>query len=205
MSKRLQKIVRYGHIAKMKLLRLASKKQRELQPAQGELKWATLREIKNLNGINVFVETGTYRGDTVNHFKNDFKKIYSVEVGSEFANSAKQRFAGYPNVEIVEGDSAQVLPSIINKLAEPALFWLDAHCSEGDTARGTDYSPIISELKIILSSPLNHAVMIDDARLFNGVNYPTLGAIRRQVSKMRPSCACTVKDDLIHIICHDKS
>jgi len=199
MRGKLQKLIRYFHIGKVKLIRLVSKKRRQARPAKQEEKWATITEAKNRGNIGTFVETGTYLGDTVEHLKHDFEKIYSIEVGPELAEAAKRRFTNDKNVEIWAGDSAEVLPAVLAKLAKPALFWLDAHCSEGDTSRGADYSPVISELRNILSAEISHTVLIDDARLFDGVNYPTLGKIKRLVADLQPKFSCLVKNDLILI------
>ena len=155
--------------------------------------------------MSVLDQTKTKMTTAIEHFKNDFEKIYSIEIGEELANAARQRFTVNQNVEIVTGDSAEVLPSILRKLDKPALFWLDAHCSEGDTARGTDYSPITTELKIILSSPVKHTILIDDARLFDGVNYPTMRKIKRLVKNLRPDFSCFVENDLTHISPDDKN
>lgn len=195
----LKKSVRKFHIAKVLALRLISANKRNAGPASGEKKWEVIDMLRKNNGIDIFVETGTYHGDTVKHFKNTFKKIYSIEIGHDLAANAKKRFAKDLHVEIVEGDSANALSLILQKLTKPAVFWLDAHCSEGDTEKGDDYSPILKELEAILSKDQKHVIAIDDARLFDGVNYPTLRKVQKLVARIRPNSVFEVTDDITRI------
>ena len=198
MANALHTFIRRCHIAKVKLIRLISKKRREARPGTVEDKWALLEEA-NRAGIRTFIETGTYRGDMVEHFKGKFTHIYSIEIGSELATYAQKRFLSYPSIEIIEGDSSEILPRLLAKLEESAVFLLDAHCSEGDTFRGADYTPIASELRSILSHPLRHTIIVDDARLFDGIDYPTLRKIRRLVRRTKPTASMEIVGDLIRI------
>lgn len=195
----IRKLIRTGHIARVKLIRSVSKRYRETHGATGEEKWETLDEIRKTGGYRVLVETGTYLGDTVEHFRDSFKDIYSIELGKELAAAARARFTSFPHIKIIEGDSTEVLPRLLEEINEPAIFWLDAHCSEGNTVRGNDYSPILSELSSILSNPIRHVIVIDDARLFDGINYPTLGTIKKLVRSLRPQAVPEVRGDLIRI------
>src|SRR5580704_14999016 len=81
------------------------------------------REFK----LNVLVEGGTNLGHMINVQKNRFRDIYSIERDDYLAGRAKVRFAAYSNVHLFHGDSAEVLPQVIQAITEPALFWLDAH------------------------------------------------------------------------------
>lgn len=94
---------------------------------------------------DVFIETGTYTGHMVYGVVNEFREIYSIELGLNFAERAKMRFRGYRHVHILQGDSGQVLPEILKTISEPCRFWLDAHYSSGATARGDLDTPIVQE------------------------------------------------------------
>jgi len=124
----------------------------------------------------VFIETGTCCGDKVNAFKYLFLKIISIELDKELYKQAKQRFKDYSNIEIIQGDSSEILPKILPGIRGTILFWLDAHYSGGITARGKKETPILNELKAILNNhPKENIILIDDARLFVGKNdYPTV-------------------------------
>jgi hypothetical protein len=74
------------------------------------------------------------------------------------------------------------MPSVLETIHEPALFWLDGHYSGGDTARGDDDTPIRRELEHISKHPMRgrHLIVIDDLRCFDGQNgYPSLEGLRQ--------------------------
>jgi len=131
--------------------------------------------------------------------RRHFEQIYSIELDEAYFRRARDRFAPWPDVSIVQGDSAAVLPSILQTIDGRCLFWLDAHYSGGDTARGQKDTPIEEELKLILSSPLtDQVILIDDARDFNGTNdYPTVGQVADLILMLRPKWSVGVRDDII--------
>lgn len=128
-------------------------------------------------GLKTFVETGTFKGDTLAAVAGTGVRSISVELSREYFDRANRRFAGQRNVELHEGDSGIVLPRIVATLSEPALFWLDGHYSAGETAHGALASPISAEMASIIASPIpGHVVLIDDAQDFTGEGgYPELG------------------------------
>jgi hypothetical protein len=119
-------------------------------------------------GVKVLIETGTYLGDMIEAAKTSFREVYSIELSPELASRAGGRFAEYPSVKIVCGDSGRVLPEVLKPISEPCLFWLDGHYSGGTTARGSVYCPVLEELHHIRSHRVkSHIIIIDDARLFS--------------------------------------
>lgn len=131
-----------------------------------------------------FVETGTHQGDTLALVAQDQRiQCTSIELSPFYAQKARARFRSYSNVEILEGDSGLLMPQVVKKLKEPALFWLDGHYSAGDTAKGSSNTPIIQELEAVLNSTIHgHVLLIDDIRLFNGtLGYPYLDTMLRNV------------------------
>ena len=113
--------------------------------------------------------------------KNRFRKIYSIELGDKLYENAKRKFRRDKHVELLKGDSGIVLPELLTRIKEPALFWLDAHYSQGETARGEIDTPIERELEAVLNHTIkNHVIMIDDARCFTGKDgYPTVENIKK--------------------------
>lgn len=95
------------------------------------IKQRVLREYAKKFGLKILVETGTYYGDMVVAMKADFDRIYSIELGQELYDGAIKRFKGVKNIEIIHGDSGSELIKIIEKIHQPALFWLDGHYSGG--------------------------------------------------------------------------
>jgi hypothetical protein len=191
---------------KRKLLRPVSGK---VVPPPYELKREILNSYKEKYALKIFIETGTFFGDTVEYFKNSFKKVYSIELAEELAKKAKQRFENDRQVEIIQGDSGSILKGILKDINEPILFWLDGHYSSeffvGDefikTARTDKDTPVVEELDTILGSPINHVILIDDARGFDGLgDYPSISSIKRMVRKAKgPAYHCNVENDIIQI------
>jgi predicted O-methyltransferase YrrM len=165
------------------------------------VKRATVRAYARRFGARTLVETGTYLGDMVEAMKDEFDRIYSIELGEELYRKACQRFRDYPEIVLLRGDSADVLPKLVPKLDGAILFWLDGHWSEGITARGRKETPIVEEVECILRARNpGHVILVDDARLF-GTNpaYPTLDEVRRHVHSIRPQMDLRVEADIMRV------
>ena len=117
-------------------------------------------------GLGDFVETGTYQGDTAAWAARHFARVTTIELAPGYHAAAQARFHGQPAVHPLAGESAAVLRELIPALTGPALFWLDAHWSGLDTAGREAECPVLAEIAVVNASPLAHAVLIDDARLF---------------------------------------
>ena len=168
-------------------------------PAPPHLKRHIVSGYVERSGLRTFVETGTYRGDTIAKIRPLVTRTVSIELDPTLYRYAKRRFRRHSSVELLEGDSAHVLPSVVASLAEPAVFWLDGHYSGGPTA-DPGASPILAELAVILSSDLPHVVLVDDARLFDGTDgYPTLDTITSSVDASGSGRTCHVEDDIVRI------
>lgn len=169
-------------------------------PPPHAYKISTLRRYREAYGLRILVETGTFMGDMIEAQKTCFDRLISVELSEELHRKARQRFAGDPNVELLQGDSGQLIGGIVASLQQPALFWLDGHYSGGETALGSTQTPIVNELKAVLGSPLPHVVLIDDARCFNGTqDYPDLASLKTLAQQLKPGSSFEVEHDLIRI------
>ena len=122
--------------------------------------------IRKQTGVRVFVETGTFMGDTAAWAGDCFAQVMTVERDPQLYQGATARFASDGHIQCLQGHSIQVLNTILCQLQEPALFWLDAHWSGDGTYGEGDECPLTAELALILASPHDHIVLIDDARLF---------------------------------------
>jgi len=73
----------------------------------------------------VFVESGTYEGDTVQTAIDfGFEEIHSIELLDKYYEMSKERFKNYPQVKIWKGDSPDILrDEIIQNLNHQAQFW----------------------------------------------------------------------------------
>lgn len=151
--------------------------------------------------IPVLLETGTYLGDMVEANRRKFTRIISVELDPELARSAKERFKICKHISIIQGDSAVELPQILTGIEGKCLFWLDGHYSGGVTAKGGTETPVLEELRHIRTYCSDPFVLIDDARLFQGMNdYPSLPALERVVRSLWPDYTFEVIHDIIHIL-----
>ena len=151
---------------------------------------------------DILVETGTYLGEMVEAQLSNFKKIYSIELGMNLWENAVKKFKNQPHVELLQGDSGKVLYKITEKLNSTAIFWLDGHYSSGITARGETDCPIFGEIDAIFSfKDLNHILLIDDARLFNGEgDYPTIEQLNNYILSKNKDYKLVVKDDVIRFV-----
>ncbi len=149
--------------------------------------------------FTTFIETGTFTGEMVEAMRPHFQRVISIEMSPEIHETARRRFAGAPSIELLLGDSAVVLPRILDQIHDPALFWLDGHFMGGSTARGGDDSPVRHELRALLAHPVRrHLVLIDDARLFDGTaGYPTISELRDWIHRERPGSDVQIADDII--------
>jgi hypothetical protein len=115
--------------------------------------------------LSIFIETGTYMAATALWAADIFKEVYTIELSEAFYQRAIRKYSNIANIKFLHGSSSIVMKDIFdNEKCGPALFWLDAHCSGGDTAGEGLESPLVDEVKLILKSNLNHFILIDDAR-----------------------------------------
>lgn len=116
--------------------------------------------------FDVFVETGTCRGDTTRMAAAMFKAVYSIELSEEHFLAAKQRLGGLTNVSLVHGDTAEQLGMLAKSIDRPAVFFLDAHFAGGRTALASTEVPFYDELSAIAQRPQGDLVIIDNLRPF---------------------------------------
>lgn len=150
-------------------------------PAPNPVKREIIRGHAHDYGLDVLVETGTYYADTVRGLRKDFRRIYSIELDKHLYDMAVIRCKRQDNAILLQGDSGERIVDVIAQLTGPALFWLDAHYSAGETARGDLDTPIHAELKAILADGREHVILVDDMREFvkKAQDYPALEAVHR--------------------------
>ena len=153
-------------------------------------------------GLSILVETGTYRGEMIDALYDHFKEIYSIELSEMYSKRARIYFQWRKKVKIIQGDSGNVIAELIHEIKRPALFWLDGHYSAGDTAKGEKSTPVLNELRYILSAEdLRHVILVDDARAFGKAeDYPSLDELKDFVFSFRKNVEIINKDDIIRIL-----
>jgi hypothetical protein len=163
------------------------------------LKQRTVYENAQRYGLRVLVETGTYYGEMVAAMKKRFDAIYSVEFDSELALRAQKKFARWPHIHIMHGDSQRLMPEILQALDQPALFWLDAGYYGWAGLQG-DRQRLTTELEAILEHRIQHVILMDDARGLNGKNgAPTVEELKQRIAGQFPGRAVEVKHDILRI------
>jgi hypothetical protein len=126
-------------------------------------------ELKNMMKIpcEIFVETGTYLGETTNLAKDMFQFVHTIEIKKDLFERARALFSQYLNVKCHLGDSSVLLEDICKSLDKSTCFWLDGHWSAGITGKGKKSVPLYEELHIIMKYCSQECViLIDDCRLF---------------------------------------
>jgi len=163
------------------------------------VKLAVIRNNITAPHPKVFVETGTYYGDTVAAIKDVYANVISIEVDETFYKKACVRFANDKNVRIAHGDCAREMPAILATLQEPAVFWLDGHYSGGETGKGEVEDPILISLNQIAAHPIrDHVIFIDDARTFDGrEGRPDISDVFNCIKKIDRRYIIRVQSDII--------
>ena len=164
------------------------------------LKQRTVRDYARQHGLRTFVETGTYYGEMIEAMKSRVGRIYSIEYDPALAARARRKFAGSRHVEILQGDSAALIPVVLARLEEPALFWLDAGYYGWADVKG-DTSRLETELDAILGHGIRgHVILLDDARGLDGRNgAPTVEELKRRIESRFPGRRVSVGLDILRI------
>ena len=204
----LERTTPFGTLARRQRNRQLQKKFRRWQKSGASApmphlgKQRVVLEYIRMFSTRVFVETGTYKGKMVYAVMPHVEETYSIELDETLCRKAQRRFAGYHGVHILQGQSGEVLPGILDNIDEPCLFWLDAHWSGGSTTRGQIDTPIMQELEYILNHARakQHVTLIDDARYFTGENdYPELDKLKHFILGILPGAVFEVRDDIIRV------
>ncbi len=165
------------------------------------LKQRMVREYAERYGLKILVETGTYYGEMVSAMKDHFDRIFSVEFDAALARRAARMFASNPHIQILEGDSGQVLPALLKSITQPALFWLDAGYY-GWAGVESDKRRLSVELESILRHAVKgHVILMDDAHGLNGENGAlTVPELRTRIATEFPGHGVGVSYDILRII-----
>ena len=99
--------------------------------------------LANLARAQVFIETGTYLGETARWAAKFFSDVRTVELGAERYADTSAALRDLSNVVCYQGDSRAVLAKLREELAgTPSVMWLDGHWSGDDTAGKNDECPL---------------------------------------------------------------
>lgn len=123
-------------------------------------KHAILRKFAGMFNLKTFVETGTNKGDTVDSLKDCFTEIHSIELHPDLYQYATSRFANHEYIHIVHGNSGKILGSVLDRVLQPCLLWVDSHATGGICA--DEGLPLPEELRTIYEKCQSSLTVIDD-------------------------------------------
>lgn len=166
--------------------------------------------LKRWGGKGIWIETGTYLGDTAAELSKIADSVFTVEPADKFYLLSHKRLGHLINVEVANGTSEDCLPIILQRITKDGLvddvsFWLDGHFSQGQTFQGKTDTPILDELKIIseyIDQVNNFTILIDDVRLFRTdkdlpEDYPSIDQLVNFANQLR--CYWTIESDIFII------
>ncbi len=113
---------------------------------------------------DTFIETGSYRGETLDFMKDRFRSLHSIELSKRWHDFCAARFRDYPHIHLHHGDSTELLPRVLNGIDRPVIVFLDAHYSGGSTAKAgsTVDSPLLEELAYLRTRTADDIIIVDD-------------------------------------------
>lgn len=166
-----------------------------------------IQVLKSCLPLDVFVETGTFKGDTIQIVEKQFKHIYSVELSQQYYEIVLKRFSKTKNLTLLNSSSPDAIASIMPQINnQSTLFWLDAHwCVASNTAGESSQCPLLSELEAIKQLNEQSIIIIDDARLFLAAppaphdisNWPSIDSIIKKLYQLSDAHQITVVNDCI--------
>lgn len=137
-------------------------------------------ELKDLDSISYFVETGTNVGQTAEWASIYFENVTTIEFEEQIYEQAIARRGDIDNIDFRCGNSKNELKSVLDRLKERAIIYLDAHrwekweksldAADKDTTE-KPLCPLSDELAVICADDLNHIIFIDDSRFFTNPEY----------------------------------
>ncbi len=134
---------------------------------------ATLRRIRDGHPLKVlpraFVETGTLRAETARFALKVYEVVETIELSGELYRAASARYGG-DGIRFHHGDSAALLPKILEGYQEPVCIYLDAHWFPSNRVVGKDAFPLWRELAAVASRPYPDIVVVDDVHAFGRAN-----------------------------------
>ncbi|MEJ0013494.1 MAG: hypothetical protein WDM94_12915 [Bauldia sp.] len=152
-----------------------------------------------------FVETGTNLGGTVTWAGRNFQHAVSIEADRRLYERARGMLASSRNIELRFGQSQDELVPVVTTVRGPAVIWLDAHWSGEGTAGEAMECPLLQEIDAVDAGQFQHAILIDDARLFlnppppphKADQWPTIGAVVDRLRARFADAFVMVSDDVI--------
>lgn len=111
--------------------------------------------LRDTYHIKSAVETGTWKGATTAFLSVIFDEVHTIEIYADFYKNSAIALRPYSNIEVMFGNSPDVLRRILPDLKNKRLlFYLDAHWF-------SDW-PLLKELEIIAKTHRDNCIIIID-------------------------------------------
>ena len=81
-----------------------------------------IKKWQAMTGHKLFVETGTFLGETTLAMSGVFERCWTVEIDRLLYEQALVRFDGRRNITALHGDSATLIGDILKDIDAPAIF-----------------------------------------------------------------------------------
>lgn len=127
--------------------------------------FSNIIKVLKLHVPYIFVETGTFKGETINNIKKDFLEVHSIEINDNLYNYNVEQFKNDNNIYLYKGDSTEVLEDVCYKIKEPSIFFLDAYYFNDPLSYGKpEYNgnSVLREVEIIGRRPYNDIIVISN-------------------------------------------
>jgi hypothetical protein len=162
-----------------------------------------LLHLFNERNHELFVESGTFLGGTVEYFLPHAKRIVSVEIEPELYEAARRRFESSPSVELLLGDALEVIPRVLAEVSDAPFVYLDGHFTGGvnkDPREVVEPAPGILDKLGDLALPSGTSIVVDDLRLFGrGDGFPPLDELTSVARRSFPRAAIYLGIDCLVI------
>ena len=131
----------------------------------------TVKRIAARLEPDVCIESGTFMGFTTRALAGLGRPVITIEVDPGYHRLATFALRDLPGVEVIRGDSAEVLRELTERPIVRPLLYLDAHWGER--------VPLSSELAIAFGAWPETVIVIDDFRVPHdpGYGYDTYGGV----------------------------
>lgn len=168
----------------------------------GYMSYEFLDALRRLFGSlpDVFIETGTFRGDSSRLAAGRFREVETTEMSHKLYPAW-----GMPSNAILHNKmSDKFIVEMCDKYQCSICFFLDAHWDgtgayNPDSYHGSVHVPLLDELAIIAKHRFPDLVICDDVRLFGKV---TEGSDWRSVTI--ESCLATIGTVRTHFVAEDR-
>ena len=133
-----------------------------------------IKSVGRMTGARCMIESGTYLGNTARRCAGAFDKVITIEIDQALASAADIHLAKSPNVEVINGDAMEVLPSVLARPeVQDVLVYLDGHFSGGDTGIGTQIEPACDIIFLLATCNYKlRSIIVDDFREFGQPGWP---------------------------------